>query len=66
MIAIDAKDVLASLTPLESGQTWLRADRKKREMYRVHGPAGEFSAKFKTTIQPIVEALRNPDAGPNA
>jgi len=66
MIAIDAKDVLASLTPLESGQTWLRADRKKREMYRVHGPTGEFSAKFKTTIQPIVEALRNLDAGPNA
>lgn len=58
MIAIGAKDVLASLLPLESGQAWLRADRKKREMYRVHGPAGEFSAKFKITIEPIVEALR--------
>lgn len=59
MIAIDAMDVLASLPSLESGQTWLRADRKKREMYRVHGPTGAFSAKFKTTIQPIVEAVRH-------
>lgn len=56
MIAIDAGDVIASLEP-NAEQMWLRADRKKREMYRVHGPAGEFRGKFKTTVEPIVEAL---------
>jgi len=56
MIAIDAADVIASLKS-NAEQMWLRADRKKREMYRVHGPAGEFPGKFKTTVAPIVEAL---------
>ena len=57
MIAIDAADVIASLES-DAEQTWLRADRKKREMYRVYGPAGEFPMKFKKTVEPIVEALR--------
>lgn len=56
MIAIDAADVIASLES-DAEQMWLRADRKKREMYRVHGPSGEFPGKFKTTVEPIVEAL---------
>ena len=62
MIAIDANGVLNSLNP-DAGQTWLRADRKKREMYRVYGPTGEFPGKFKTTVEPIVEALRQLEAG---
>lgn len=56
MVVIDAADVIALLKS-NAEQVWLRADRKKREMYRVHGPAGEFHGKFKTTVKPIVEAL---------
>ncbi|HEV2679325.1 MAG TPA: hypothetical protein VGV14_02390 [Rhodanobacter sp.] len=62
MIAIDAAEVIASLES-EAEQMWLRADRKKREMYRVHGPAGEFPTKFKTTVEPIVEALWRAEKG---
>ena len=56
MIAIDATDVIESFEP-DAGQMWLRADRTKRAMYRVHGPAGEFPRKYKTTVKPIVDAL---------
>lgn len=56
VIAIDAADVIASLET-NAEQMWLRADRKKREMYRLYGPAGEFPSKFKTTVEPILEAL---------
>jgi len=56
MVAVDATDVIASL---EQGaeQGWLRVERKKHEMYRVHGPGGEFPGKYKTTVEPIVDAL---------
>jgi hypothetical protein len=56
MAAVDATDVLASLEH-GSEQGWLRVERKKHEMYRVHGPGGEFPGKFKTTVEPVVEAL---------
>jgi hypothetical protein len=57
MAAIAAEDVIASLEP-NAEQGWLRVERKKHEMYRVHGPSGEFPAKFKTTVEPIVEVLK--------
>jgi hypothetical protein len=57
LIAVRAEDILASLCSVCAEQAWLRADRKKREMYRLYGPEGEFPAKFKTTVTPIVEVL---------
>lgn len=57
MAAISAVDVIACLEP-SAEQGWLRVERKKHEMYRVHGPAGEFPGKFKTTVEPVVEALK--------
>jgi hypothetical protein len=61
IIAVRVEDVLASLCAEGVEQAWLRADRKKREMYRLYGPLGEFPEKFKTTVAPIVEALKELD-----
>lgn len=55
--AIDAADLLASLTSAKCDHAWVRVDRKKREMYRVFGPNGEFPMRFHTTSKPIIEAL---------
>lgn len=55
IIAVEADQVIPVLAT--NDQTWLRADRRKREMYRLYGPAGEFSGRFRTTVDPIVEAL---------
>ncbi|MEZ2416364.1 hypothetical protein [Luteibacter sp. RCC_6_2] len=54
MVAVEASDVVARL---DAEQGWLRVERKKHEMYRVHGPGGEFPGKYKITVEPIVEAL---------
>lgn len=59
IIAVDADEVIPSLIATGDNQAWLRADRKKREMYRLYGPAGEFGKRFSTTTEPIVEALRS-------
>lgn len=56
-IALDADQVLSAFLPLSTGQSWLRADRKKREMYRVYGPAGELPGRFRTTLDPVLEAI---------
>lgn len=57
-VAISATQLLSSLRGVTGGQAWLRVNRKRREMYRVFGPNGEFPTKFRTTNEPIVEALR--------
>lgn len=57
ILAVHADQVISNL-PLTGEQAWLRADRRKRELYRLYGPTGEFPIKFKTTIEPIVRALR--------
>jgi hypothetical protein len=64
MVAIDASDVIGSFESSDAEHAWLRADRKKREMYRVYGPTGEFQGKFKTTIKPIIDALRHLETAP--
>jgi hypothetical protein len=55
--AIDVADLLASLTSAKCEHAWIRVDRKKREMYRVFGPNGEFPMRFHTTSKPIIETL---------
>lgn len=44
-----------------AGSAWLRVDRKKREMYRVFGPAGDYGSKMRTASEPIVESLFDTD-----
>jgi len=56
-VAIDASQLLKSIVNRIGDQYWFRVDRKKREMYRVFGPSGEFPMRFRTTSEPIVEAL---------
>jgi hypothetical protein len=58
-IALDARELLSSFASANTGQAWLRADRRKREMYRVYGPGGEFRGKFKVTVDPILRALKD-------
>lgn len=58
MVAIPADELLPRLVPGTDGQSWLRVNRRKREMYRVSGPTGEFPHRFRTTAESIVEALR--------
>lgn len=53
--AVDALRVLARDT---CGASWLRVDRRKREMFRVFGPQGELEARLQTTSEPVVDALR--------
>jgi hypothetical protein len=57
MVVANARDLLPSLTTLSSGQSWLRADRRKREMYRLYGALGEIHKRFGTTTESIVDAL---------
>jgi hypothetical protein len=56
--AVPADILIPFLKQANGEQAWLRLNRKKREMYRVFGPAGEYPYKFRTTSEPIVEALR--------
>jgi len=55
IVVLNAADVIALESDAE--QVWLRADRKKREMYTVHGPRGAFPGKYKTTVEPVVDAM---------
>ena len=55
-VSIPADSLLAFFAKA-SGATWLRVDRKKREMYRVYGSAGEYGMRMRTAGEPIVEAL---------
>jgi len=57
IVAVRAEEVIPSLKAANGEQSWLRADRKKREMFRLYGPNGEFALKFKTNVRPITEAL---------
>jgi len=52
-------DVRTSLTINGSEQAWLRADRRKREKYRLFGPQGEFPRRFAITTAPLVAHLRS-------
>jgi hypothetical protein len=61
IIAVHVDEILPALNAASGDQSWLRADRKKREMYRLYGPAGEFPTKFKTNVDPIIDALRQND-----
>lgn len=63
LATIPGKTVLDALRGCKSGG-WLRATRKKREMYQVFGPEGEIPGKFHTTTDPIAEALLI-DTGPS-
>lgn len=56
LATIPGKTVLDALKGCKSGG-WLRATRKKREMYQVFGPEGEIPGRFRTTTDPIAEAL---------
>jgi hypothetical protein len=56
-VAIDASQLLSAAGNRTGGQSWFRVDRRKREMYRVFGPCGELAMRFRTTSEPIVEAL---------
>lgn len=57
IIAAQADDIIPLLKSVGAEQSWLRVDRKKREMYRLYSQNGEFPAKFRTTVEPIVDAL---------
>lgn len=57
LIAMPIGDAVRFLSQEDSTVSWLRANRKKREMYRLYGPQGEYDSKFKTTVDPIVESL---------
>lgn len=57
LVCVPAHELVPFLTSSSDTQSWLRVDRKKREMYRLHGPQGEFGFKLRTTSDPIVEAL---------
>lgn len=56
-VTIGAEQLLASCRNDGDGQAWFRVNRKKREMYQLFGPAGEFPLRFRTTSEPVVEAL---------
>jgi hypothetical protein len=47
-----------ALSAIEWGaeDSWLRVDRRKRQMYRVFGPTGEFSSKYRTDLADVVRA----------
>lgn len=59
IITVDADDILPSLIAAGEGAAWLRADRRKREMYRLYGPMGELEKRFSTTTEPIITALKS-------
>lgn len=58
LVCIRADELISFLVLENDGQAWLRVNRRKREMYRLYGPRGEFGSKFRTTSEPIIEALR--------
>lgn len=57
IISADIEDVLPSLLAAGENGAWLKANRKKHEMYRLSGPLGELPKRFSVTTDPIVEAL---------
>lgn len=56
-VSIPAESLINFFAKGANGSAWLRVDRKKREMYRVFGPGGEYGSKMRTSSEPIVEAL---------
>jgi len=58
LVCISASELLPFLASANGGQAWLRVSRRKREMYRLFGPQGEFGPKLRITSDPIVAALR--------
>lgn len=57
MLTVPADEALKSLGAADGPQSWLRADRSKREWYRLYGPAGEFPSRFPQGIDLVVEAI---------
>jgi hypothetical protein len=56
---IPSTEAVRLLSRDTNGVSWLRLDRRKREMYRVFGPQGELEVRLQTTCEPIVAALRS-------
>jgi len=61
IIAIETSEILPALAPSGARQSWLRADRKKREMYRIFTPTGELSVKYRINVEPVIDALNQLD-----
>jgi hypothetical protein len=57
ILCLPADNALAALNAAAGDQSWLRADRRKGEWYRLYGPTGEFSSRFASGIEAIVEAI---------
>jgi hypothetical protein len=57
VVALPADRAIASFQGAEGSEAWLRADRRKRHQYCLHGPAGELAGKYSTTVQPIIDSL---------
>lgn len=57
MTAIPIEEAIRVLGPHEASGSWLRVDRKKRQMYRVFGPEGEFPGRYRTDLKDVVQAI---------
>jgi hypothetical protein len=57
IIMLNAQDMLNLQGTQLQSQGWLRVDRRKRQMYRLYGPTGEFPRRLASTTEPIVAAL---------
>lgn len=57
ILSVDIDDVMPSLLAAGENGAWLKASRKKHEMYRLSGPLGELPKRFSVTTETIVEAL---------
>lgn len=55
MLAIELQAVINNISA--SDALWIRADREKRKLYRVHGPLGEFPRRYDSNIIAVKEAL---------
>jgi len=58
-VTIEANDVLPSLLGTGERQSWLRVDRRRRELYKIAGSLGDFPRKYPTTTEAIVEAFES-------
>lgn len=58
MLALHVDEIFSKSDQEDAEPFWMRADRKKRGLYRLYGPTGEFNKKFRTTLQPILSELR--------
>lgn len=55
LIAVDLNLVIANISP--AAALWIRANREKRKLYRLHGPMGEFPMKFDSNLLAIKSLL---------